>query len=276
MSEQELVNGGVPVIYDDSLVEMAEKAERRIDAMKKIKTLSLKMTNAHDWTSQQDKPYLQVSGAEKVARLFGISWRIDEPIFTVEEDGHFSFTYKGYFSLNGAEIEAIGTRSSRDDFFSVRYRKDKDGKPEKYRRPPSEIDKGDVKKAAYTNCVGNGVTRILGIRNLTWDDLAEAGIRKEDVQSIDYKKQEMPEEVQNQRAEIERMLSEMCGGDKTKMGAALQKITTFPGKDGKEVKGKSKIEDLTEKAIPVVYEKVLKGYNEWKAGKANGSSGNNQ
>lgn len=175
----------IPPITDDSLLGLAEQAEKRVDALNRIKRAALKATNARDWTDQNGNPYLQVSGAEKVARVFGVSWRIDEPVCEREESGHFAYTYKGYFSLAGAEIEAIGTRSSKDGFFK-RYTGHGDDRKE---LPPSEIDKGDVKKAAYTNCIGNGVTRILGLRNLTWEDLQEfAGITREQVSSVDYKK----------------------------------------------------------------------------------------
>jgi len=55
--------------------------------------------------------------------------------------------------------------------------------------PISEIDQGDIKKSAYTNCIGNGITRLLGIRNLTYADLEEfAGIRKEQITKVEYKK----------------------------------------------------------------------------------------
>lgn len=183
MEEQkvyEVMNEDVPAIADDRLVAVAEAAERRVEAMGKIKRMSLKMTNARDWTDQGGKPYLQVSGAEKIGRLFGISWRIDEPVFEPEEGGHFGYTYKGYFTLGGATIEAIGTRSSKDKFFT-RY---ENGSA----LPLSAIDKGDIKKAAYTNLLGSGITRILGMRNLTWEELAEAGINKDAVSQVKYKK----------------------------------------------------------------------------------------
>ena len=185
----EEVTTDVPAIADDNLVAIAEKAEKRIDAINKIKRVALKVTNHNDWIDQNGRPYLQTSGAEKVARLFGISWRIDEPEFVQEEDGHFSYTYKGYFSLQGVTIEAIGTRSSKDGFFK-KYdysKKDENGKAIRVELPPSEIDKGDVKKAAYTNCIGNGITRLLGIRNLTYDDLKEAGIDVSKITQVEYK-----------------------------------------------------------------------------------------
>lgn len=177
---------GLTPITDETLISLAEQAERRIDAMNKIKRVAIKLTNKHDWTDQGGKPYLQVSGAEKIARMFGISWRISEPIREDMEGGHFSYTYKGNFSLAGATIEAIGTRSSKDGFFK-KYGYTDGNKTE---LPASEIDRGDVKKAAYTNCIGNGITRLLGIRNLTYEDLQEfSGITPDMIGKVDYKKQ---------------------------------------------------------------------------------------
>jgi hypothetical protein len=189
MEDQQIIEvqqeTGLTPITDDTLISLAEQAEKRIDAMNKIKRVAIKLTNRHDWTDQGGKPYLQVSGAEKIARMFGISWRISEPIKETIEGGHFSFTYKGYFSLAGATIEAIGTRSSKDGFFK-KYGYENGQKQE---LPASEIDAGDVKKSAYTNCIGNGITRLLGIRNLTYEDLKEfSGIIPEQLGKVDYKK----------------------------------------------------------------------------------------
>jgi len=181
----EVPNNDVPAIGDQALIALAEQADKRVKALNTIKKAALIATNARDWTDQNGNPYLQVSGSEKVARVFGISWKIDDPVFETEESGHFSYTYKGYFTVSGATIEAIGTRSSKDPFFKRYSGKGEDRKE----LPPSEIDKGDLKKAAYTNCIGNGVTRLLGLRNLTWEDLEKfAGIKKEGVNRVDYKK----------------------------------------------------------------------------------------
>lgn len=187
MNENELttVEETLPAIADDTLLAVAAQAEKRVEAMAKIKRMALRLTNPHDWVDQNGRPYLQASGAEKVGRLFGISWRISEPIMENLDGGHFSYTYTGEFSLGGATIEAVGTRSSKDGFFK-KYQWD-DGK--RTELPSSEIDRGDVKKSAYTNLLGNGITRLLGIRNLTYDDLREfAGISRDQVTSVEYKK----------------------------------------------------------------------------------------
>jgi len=180
----------LPPLADGSLVSIAEQVEKRFDAMNKIKKVALKITNANDWVDQNGKPYLQASGAEKVARLFGISWRISEPIMETLEGGHYNYTYKGEFSIGGTMIEAIGTRSSKDGFFKQYRYEGPDGNKKRIELPASEIDRGDVKKSAYTNLLANGITRILGLRNLTYEDLAEfAGINKSQIASVEYKKQ---------------------------------------------------------------------------------------
>lgn len=180
----------LPPIADNTLIAIAEQAEMRVDAMNKIKRMALKLTNQHDWVDQDGKPYLQSSGAEKVARLFGISWRISEPTIENLEGGHYIVSYTGEFSLAGATITALGTRSSKDGFFK-KY-KYVEGK-RVGELPPSEIDRGDVKKSAYSNLLGNGITRLLGIRNLTYEDLQEcAGLKQQDIASIGYKKQGKP------------------------------------------------------------------------------------
>jgi len=176
--------GSNELILSDSLLKVAQEAEKRIEAIKKIKQLVLAVTNEADWVDQNGKPYLQTSGAEKVARLFGISWRIDPPEIEHEEGGHFRYTYKGYFSLGGVTIEAIGSRSSKDGFFK-KYKYENN---ERIELPPSEIDRADVQKAAYTNLLGNGITRLLGIRNLSYDDLKTAGLDVARIQKIEYRK----------------------------------------------------------------------------------------
>jgi len=188
--ENEDLRENLPAIADDFLIQVADQAERRINAVIKIKKVALKVTNPRDWTDQQGNPYLMASGSEKIANLFNISWRIDEPTIDEDPDGHYTYSYKGYFSLGSRTTEAEGSRSSRDGFFNQYHYEEKEGKTEKKEIQISErTNKRDVKMAALTNLLGNGITRILGIRNLTWDDLREfAGITKEQVTAIQYKK----------------------------------------------------------------------------------------
>jgi hypothetical protein len=188
-NEVMVYDDNVPAIADDSLLRIAEMAERRIDAVVKIKQMALKVTNANDWNDQGGRPYLQVSGSEKVANLFNISWRIDEPVVDTEADGHFTYTFRGIFSIPGRSISAEGSRSSKDPFFKKYDWIKEQGKPDKkVEKPISAIDRRDVRMAALTNLLGNGITRLLGIRNLSYDDLDKfAGIKKADIGVVDYK-----------------------------------------------------------------------------------------
>ena len=174
MNNQELIEVNtneldteISMLSNDNLLAMAEQAERRIDAINRIMSASLKITNEKDWILIAGVPYLQETGATKVARLFGIGWSIENPICETDTDGHFTYTYKGKFFMGGTSIEATGSRSSRDEFFT--------GKANP--KAPQDIDKRDVKMSAYTNCINNGIKRILpGLRNLTVEDMAKAGL----------------------------------------------------------------------------------------------------
>lgn len=193
----------LPAVPIDDLVQIAQAAQQRIEAIKLIKTVALGVTNARDWVDQQGRPYLQASGCEKVARTFGISWQIlGEPEIEHLPGGHIQVTYKARFSLGKASIEAIGVRASNEPFFSTRWKKN----GEKVTLPASEITLGDVKKAAYTNCLANGISRLLGIRNLTWEDLEKfAGIKREEVSRIEYRKRKPEPEGRINQAQQKRL-----------------------------------------------------------------------
>jgi hypothetical protein len=178
----------------NELLSLAAVAEERVNAIVKIRNTAIKLTNANDWIDQNGKPYLQASGAEKIAGAFGISWTFvnPEPFCEVEEDGHYIYTYQGLFTMSSRKIQVDGSRSSKDPFFKqYRYiKKAGGGHDEKVEKTIAERDnKRDVKMSAYTNMIGNGITRILGIRNLTYADLEEfAGIKKDQLGKVEYKK----------------------------------------------------------------------------------------
>ena len=186
MQDATIINEeNLPALADDSLLRVAEMAGKRIEAVIKIKQMALKVTNPGDWIDQSGRPYLYVSGSEKIANLFNISWQIDEPEVETEPDGHFTYTFRGTFRIPGRSITAEGSRSSKDPFF----KKYDWVNGKKIEKPISAIDRRDVRMAAMTNLFGNGITRILGIRNLSYEDLAEyAGITKEMIEKVDYRK----------------------------------------------------------------------------------------
>lgn len=172
-----------PVITESDLEAAIKVAERNELLARKIKTLAIKQTNPHDWVDQDGKPYLQSTGAEKIARLFGISWRICEgypkrETLKDEAGTYYLYTCQGVFDMGGKSIEVIGTCSQRDKFFG---RKGGELKSE------SEIDVTNIIRKAVTNMEVNGITRLLGIRNLTWEELAESGIKQTASSAVNYK-----------------------------------------------------------------------------------------
>lgn len=161
-------NTGLLDTSADNIMYLAEKADKMITAMNKIMSAALKITSEHDWTLIGGKPYLQESGATKVARLFGISWKIGNPKIECDTEGYKTFTYKGRFEMRGQFIECEGSRSMKDEFFS--------GKSDK-RKSVDEISERNVRQAAYTNCINNGIKRIIpGLRGIDVKTLSDAGL----------------------------------------------------------------------------------------------------
>lgn len=172
----------------DNIMQVAVRADRMVTALNKIMSAALKVTTPKDWTIIGGSPYLQESGATKVARLFGIGWRIADGQPTVERDsdGYPTYTYRMTFTMGNITIEAEGSRSARDEFFAGK-KTDKDGNPKK-QKSIDEIDMRDVKQAAYTNCLNNGIKRILpGLRNLEVSDLEKAGLNTSALKGYTFK-----------------------------------------------------------------------------------------
>lgn len=163
----------------DNILYMAERAEKAVAAMNKIMHAALKITSEHDWALIGGRPYLQESGATKVARLFGVSWQIGSPKIECDAEGYKTFTYRGRFEMRGQSIECEGSRSMKDEFFG--------GKPGK-RKAVDEIPERNVRQAAYTNCINNGIKRIIpGLRGIDLKTLEEAGIDAGKVKGYTFK-----------------------------------------------------------------------------------------
>lgn len=163
--------GGLLDTNTDNILYLAEKAEKYIDAMNRIMDAALKITSELDWVMIGGKPYLQESGTTKVARLFGISIQLlGQPTVEFDNEGYKTYTYKARFMLKDQFVECEGSRGMKEDFFA------KAGK-DKPLKKPDEIDDRDVKMAAYTNCLNNGIKRLIpNLRNIDVATLERAGL----------------------------------------------------------------------------------------------------
>ena len=178
-------NEPAEIIMGDMSVDLIiARAEKSLEVMKKVLGIAIKRTNPKDWVDQGGKPYLTCSGAEKIAPLFGIKVEgvVSQRDEREDEKGkYYLYSFIARFKWAAGDIEAIGVCSSRDKFFSW------DGTKKEW-KALSEFDEGNIKKAAYSNMMANGITRVLGIRNLTWADLEEYGVKRDEAAKVDYNK----------------------------------------------------------------------------------------
>lgn len=204
-------SGGLLDSSTDNILYLADKADQYITAMNKIMDAALKITNELDWVLIGGVPYLQESGATKVARLFGISIQlIGNPTVECDNLGYKTFTYKAKFILKDQFIECEGSRSAKEDFFAGK------GKTKK----PDEIDERDVKMAAYTNCLNNGIKRLIpNLRNIDIDTLQRAGLNTDKIKGYTFKTGSKGGNSGN--AEESGIKCEKCGK------AITQKVASF-------------------------------------------------
>lgn len=194
-------SGGLLDTNADNILYLAERADQYLNAMNRIMEAALKITTELDWVIIGGKPYLQESGATKVARLFGVSWTIEDPTAIADKDGYKTFTFKGKFYLKDQSIEAEGSRSMKDDFFA----KTKNGL-----KKPDEVNERDVRQSAYTNCINNGIKRLIpGLRNIDIETLEKAGLQGQKFSAYTFK--EGTKGGASKKAEDTGLVCAVCG-----------------------------------------------------------------
>lgn len=210
-------SGGLLDSSTDNILYLAEKAEQYITAMNKIMDAALRITNELDWVLIGGVPYLQESGATKVARLFGISIQlIGKPEVACDALGYKTYTYKARFMLKDQFVECEGSRSASEDFFAGKDDPEKGKKKKK----PDEIDERDVKMAAYTNCLNNGIKRLIpNLRNIDIDTLKRAGLNTEKIKGYTFKTGSKG--GNSGKAEDSGLACEVCGK------AITQKVASY-------------------------------------------------
>jgi len=265
MSEIEKIetpsNTNGEIITIDSAEDLISIAQRRVEIVGKLMTTALKITTHRDWVNQNGNPYLVHSGAEKVARLFGISLSNIkmERMWAEDTKGkYYIYKHTGTAALPGRfdSIEALGTCSQRDAFF---------GRVSGELRDTSEIDETNIMKASYSNFVVNAITHLLGLRNITWDQLNEAGIDEKSVQEIKYEKDSKKAEARLSKEALETrkklwdMCLELAAGAEKAAAAILEKYSSFK-KNGNTFKVTDIKQFKTEGWIKTTYGRVKEEY----------------
>lgn len=164
-----------------SLAEIIQTAQETARQMIKLRRIAVSLTTKDDWKDMGGKPYLETKGALPVGRLLRVSIHnakcakdfYDDPLAgTVLE---YTWTGEAYLP-NGDVVPCIGMCDTKDSMFM-----EKGGKYKEL----AEIDRKDVKRAAHTRLLGNGIKSILGLRNLTWPEVNEGLALRDDYKSDD-------------------------------------------------------------------------------------------
>jgi len=177
-SDNKTVEGSIVHQPSGSMGDFLAELDSANNVIERVVNAAIRATHSGQWCDMQGKPYLTGPGAEVVALRCNVSWKnvTSRKEWREDEFGKsYIYIYEADFTLGhglGAHsMEAIpGTCSSRDQFIGTNFKDGKDA------RPLSEVEEGSIMKAAMTNMIVNGVTRVTGIRNMTWEQLKPLGI----------------------------------------------------------------------------------------------------
>ena len=171
----------------------SQKAIARIGAITAVidgcAKISLQRTNHLDWVRQvarakdgslKESFYLQATGARKVRPIFGIYYRNRVTTKEALPDGEYAYLVTGEVGSKVLDqlygevvIDVDGGRSSSESYFRGR-----DGK--------KTVDPLDVRKAALSNWEARAVTALLGLGNLSENDLKHNGVDTSQIAKAEY------------------------------------------------------------------------------------------
>ncbi len=203
--EQQALDLGLALALPKQMLERAlassttdmQKFDAKVALLTKLQPQAIKMTKPQDWVKMGDKVYLQATGAERLAPLYGLVFGFKT--FEREDFADGTFAYHASMAVfsqtTGILMGSVeGGRHSGEEFFA-RYDTPKPFKfPNKddetawkaeHRLDPLPLN---VRKAAATNCEIRAVSKIAGLRNLTVEDIAAQGIDKNKIRGFTYDK----------------------------------------------------------------------------------------
>lgn len=293
--EVEVLPSYVPEDTDVNYMALLQKFKDRAMFVDGVRKEALQRTKLQHWLSRKQKDgtrtfSLMGPGAERIRMVAPIGFvnktRREEK-WTKEFGPGYTVYFEAEVYLGNPRtglLPVIGSCSSDDDFFSTEHAelpynvenpehklalengegRLTEGNTKIYIRrriPASEVTKENIEKSALTNLIVNGVTRVLGIRSISAEELKEVGIDADKIGGFEYGSNRAqagalaPAEEQK-RADIKKMLVEMHGGDEAKALANLKERTAF-----NDYKGCESWDRLTPKQIPRHYDAIKKDYD---------------
>jgi hypothetical protein len=209
--------------------------EQNVEFFNKVKVIALKMTKAQDWVDMGG-PYLMDRGAENVAIAFGVDisdLQLKQDWAEDSKGRYYTFVASGkaYAKKLGRYVEDIGVCSQRDKFF---------GMVNGQLKEIQEVDMANIRRKAVTNLYSRLIKRVIGLMGVTWDDLDKAGIKRTDLQKVEYRGGQQgggpaagPRISPESLAKLDKVwkkLLEMAQGDEKKARAELDRLASFKDK----------------------------------------------
>lgn len=277
---------------------LLEKFKDRALFVDGVRKEALSRTKPHHWLGRKAKDGVSLfnlmgPGAERIKTTCPIGFvnkvRREEK-WNKESGSGYTIYYDADVYLGSPKagiLPVIGSCSSDDDFFSMEHTSvkynaenpeqaaalesgegrlsgDKQTLYIRRRVPADEVSKENIEKSALTNLIVNGVTRVLGVRQMDEESLKEVGIDLGKIQSIEYgstRKQSgrITPAGEQKRSSIWDMLLEIHEGNDGKAAAALKKFTAF-----NDYAGQDNPQKLSEKQINICFGKVEAAYKKFK------------
>jgi hypothetical protein len=240
--QQEIDLISIPQKDEKSLMEIGKELdaiEKNFELFNRLKVIAIKLTKPTDWVIQSDgrggqSPYLMDRGAENVAIAFGVDilpgiqlrqeWAVDD------RGRYYTFISQGraFSKKLNRFVEDIGVCSQRDKFF---------GKIGNEFKPIEDVDMANIRRKCITNLYNRLIKRVIGLMNLTIDDLKSAGFNIEAIPKIEYKTGAQKAEAQLseidllKRDAIWKTCLQLVAGDEKSALDSLKYHSTFKGKD---------------------------------------------
>lgn len=177
-------------------------AEKQVELRLRLLHTALKALKPHDIQDFDGKPYLEGEGAARIMAVIR-GFKVGEAKFSIETiHPHFFIECNIPMEFYGATTVAIGDCSTADPFFTGR-----DGASGQYKRHldrtgseamAARLILGDAKKKARENALSRGVSELMGIKGLSWEDLEKLGFSRSGAGAkVNYKKGSSGGEVKN-------------------------------------------------------------------------------
>jgi hypothetical protein len=207
-----------------SPLSAAEKVQELIDALpllaqryEKLREICLMhvVNRPGDWalwgTERQGfKPRLNDGAASKLLSFSGIRMmdgKTTKEMITLSDgkQKYIVWHEATFVSPLGGQYSALGSCASDDPFVSSRY----EYVPEEHRKvkiqiPQEDVAYDNVVKAARANCLVNGVSALLGLKNVEVDELKVLGINTDAIETVGMTDRKW-EVTENQRAALLKM-----------------------------------------------------------------------